>query len=311
MHGFSGYLNWGILSKSSHWHDSVNTVLDSAKFYFPFQVTQQIIIWMVVNIFTGTLSFCNCATPWPMITVSRSTKTYGGEFGRHDIKHRSPISKLSSSFHNWTIMMKLKIPTLALLLRAVSASPYSAFKHKTGRPGIERGSPEFWYHLIVGLFLVLAGGVFAGCVLLKTMFWNFQLICFQFDFGANGSRWAAFASISDIFRGPHTEKKCSERSGRRNFLLVFLFISIVFFYGNSIEAYAEGKTLGLSGTSLLLISFIYLSTFYFKGASTRQCRKYVCFGNPETRTYDYLVDCERKFAYIPGHRSKLEKHSRI
>ena len=67
--------------------------------------------------------------------------------------------------------MKLKIlPTLLLiLLRAVNASPYlSALKldHKTGRPGIERGSPEFWYHLIVGVFLVLAGGVFSGCVLL-------------------------------------------------------------------------------------------------------------------------------------------------
>ena len=60
--------------------------------------------------------------------------------------------------------MKLKIPTLLLLLRVVSASPYSALKHKTGRPGIERGSPEFWYHLIVGVFLVLAGGVFSGCV---------------------------------------------------------------------------------------------------------------------------------------------------
>ena len=64
--------------------------------------------------------------------------------------------------------MKLKIPTFVFLLRAMSSSPLSDLKHKTGRPGIERGSPEFWYHLIVGMFLVLAGGVFAGYVCRNT-----------------------------------------------------------------------------------------------------------------------------------------------
>ncbi|KAF8798398.1 DUF21-domain-containing protein [Phlegmacium glaucopus] len=61
------------------------------------------------------------------------------------------------------MMIKLKIPTLVLLLRAVSASPFVS--HNTGKPGIERGSPEFCYHLIISVFLVLAGGVFAGLTL--------------------------------------------------------------------------------------------------------------------------------------------------
>ncbi|KAF9527885.1 hypothetical protein CPB83DRAFT_883890 [Crepidotus variabilis] len=38
-------------------------------------------------------------------------------------------------------------------------------KHKTGHPGSEPGSPEFWYHLGVSVVLVLAGGVFAGLTL--------------------------------------------------------------------------------------------------------------------------------------------------
>ena len=41
-----------------------------------------------------------------------------------------------------------------------------ALKHKTGRHGIERGLPEFWYHLIaVGMFLGPSwGSFFGGCV---------------------------------------------------------------------------------------------------------------------------------------------------
>ena len=65
------------------------------------------------------------------------------------------------------LMTKLKLPTLIFLLRVVVASPYyqiSEHKHKTGHPGVERGSPEFWYHLIASVFLVLAGGVSSGCV---------------------------------------------------------------------------------------------------------------------------------------------------
>jgi len=62
--------------------------------------------------------------------------------------------------------MRLRIPTLILLLRVVGASPFitdvSTQKHKTGHPGVERGSPEFWYHLGISICLVLAGGVFAG-----------------------------------------------------------------------------------------------------------------------------------------------------
>ncbi|KAF9561507.1 DUF21-domain-containing protein [Agrocybe pediades] len=67
--------------------------------------------------------------------------------------------------------MKLSAPTLIALVRVVSASPHyhalrhSGKKHRTGHPGAEPGSEEFWYHLIVSIFLVLAGGVFAGLTL--------------------------------------------------------------------------------------------------------------------------------------------------
>ena len=57
-----------------------------------------------------------------------------------------------------------------------------------------------------------------------------------------------------------------------------LIISIDFLKQyHMIEAYAEGKTLGPSGTSLALFSYIYFRIF-FKGSSTGQCRKYVYFG---------------------------------
>ena len=92
-----------------------------------------------------------------------------GDFGRHyDQTPQVPISNNKPKSHVPSAIdpsMKLKIPTLVLLLRTMNTSPYySDLKHKTGRPGFERGSPEFWYHLIVGVFLVLAGGVFAGYV---------------------------------------------------------------------------------------------------------------------------------------------------
>ncbi|KAF8190069.1 hypothetical protein BJ912DRAFT_1142806 [Pholiota molesta] len=64
--------------------------------------------------------------------------------------------------------MKLRIPSrLILLLRVASASPhgFKAGKHKTGHPGAEPWSPDFWYHVIVSIFLVLAGGIFAGLTL--------------------------------------------------------------------------------------------------------------------------------------------------
>lgn len=63
--------------------------------------------------------------------------------------------------------MKLSVPTLMVLLRVVNASPFyhATKKHNTGHPGAEPGSEEFWYHLIVSAFLVLAGGVFSGFVI--------------------------------------------------------------------------------------------------------------------------------------------------
>ncbi|PPQ99349.1 hypothetical protein CVT26_014012 [Gymnopilus dilepis] len=64
--------------------------------------------------------------------------------------------------------MKLRIPSLLIIiLRVARASPfyYVEKKHKTGHPGAEPWSEEFWYHVIVSIFLVLLGGVFAGLTL--------------------------------------------------------------------------------------------------------------------------------------------------
>lgn len=61
--------------------------------------------------------------------------------------------------------MKLRVPSLVILLRVMYASSHmtkSNGKHKTGHPGAEPWSPDFWYHVIVSIVLVLAGGIFAG-----------------------------------------------------------------------------------------------------------------------------------------------------
>jgi hypothetical protein len=76
---------------------------------------------------------------------------------------------------------------------------------------------------------------------------------------------------------------------------------------NSIEAYAEGKTLGPCGMSL----GAYLHSPFeilFIGSSTEQCRKFVFLWPLRPEFTDYLADCERKFTHIPGHCSELEKH---
>ncbi|PPQ83837.1 hypothetical protein CVT25_000896 [Psilocybe cyanescens] len=61
--------------------------------------------------------------------------------------------------------MKLRIPTLILLLRVVSASPHHHIqrKPKIGHP--QPDPEEFWFHVTVSAFLVLTGGVFAGLTL--------------------------------------------------------------------------------------------------------------------------------------------------
>jgi len=66
--------------------------------------------------------------------------------------------------------MKPRLSTVcALLFRVVAAAPYildeeKKKKHKIGHPGVEWGSPEFYYHVAVSVLLVLIGGVFAGYV---------------------------------------------------------------------------------------------------------------------------------------------------
>lgn len=49
------------------------------------------------------------------------------------------------------------VPVVGPVIRAAMSSPKSMEE--------ELGSPEFWYKMIVSVILVLAGGVFSGCVL--------------------------------------------------------------------------------------------------------------------------------------------------
>lgn len=54
-----------------------------------------------------------------------------------------------------------------LLVRASFATPYirsTLPPLPNGNSGTDRGSREFWYHLVVSIILVLAGGAFAGYV---------------------------------------------------------------------------------------------------------------------------------------------------
>lgn len=57
---------------------------------------------------------------------------------------------------------------IILLARASFSSPivrpFRSSATSTGSIGTEKGSPEFWYFIAISSFLVLAGGVFAGCV---------------------------------------------------------------------------------------------------------------------------------------------------
>lgn len=61
--------------------------------------------------------------------------------------------------------------SVLLLVRAVFATPLFTMA-KGHREVPERGSSEFWYRLAISAALVLAGGVFAGCVFLGTCIGN-------------------------------------------------------------------------------------------------------------------------------------------
>lgn len=61
-------------------------------------------------------------------------------------------------------------PIFLFLAQAALASPFSgtlgepAFELYTAKEHPEPGSTQFWWKLIISMVLVLAGGVFAGCV---------------------------------------------------------------------------------------------------------------------------------------------------
>ena len=45
---------------------------------------------------------------------------------------------------------------------AIRAAVSVTIQKKKGADIPEPGSAEFWYHIVISIFLVLAGGVFAG-----------------------------------------------------------------------------------------------------------------------------------------------------
>ena len=55
------------------------------------------------------------------------------------------------------------LPIISAFSSLVHASP--AALDPSDEPGEQPGSPEFWYKLVISIGLVLAGGVFAGYVL--------------------------------------------------------------------------------------------------------------------------------------------------
>ena len=76
------------------------------------------------------------------------------------------VISVRQSRHSLLSFLQMTLPTLLFLTRAALASPYlkrMVFDEQLTEPG----SPEIWSKLIISVFLVLAGGVFAGCVLLK------------------------------------------------------------------------------------------------------------------------------------------------
>jgi metal transporter CNNM len=62
------------------------------------------------------------------------------------------------------VPMRSNLPTLIFLLRTTLASPYFRDNVPIGDPPAEPGSSQFWSKLLVSVGLVLAGGVFAGFV---------------------------------------------------------------------------------------------------------------------------------------------------
>jgi len=52
----------------------------------------------------------------------------------------------------------LGVPFVRDAIRAAVSATMLKKKHETPEPG----STEFWFHMVISIFLVLAGGVFAG-----------------------------------------------------------------------------------------------------------------------------------------------------
>ena len=98
------------------------------------------------------------------------------QLGRPGLRLKyQPIYKISHSvvalvlqppvllpLHTMTTIRRNGLALTMLVARASFATPYLRPPLPNGNAGTEKGSREFWYHLVVSIFLVLAGGAFAG-----------------------------------------------------------------------------------------------------------------------------------------------------
>jgi len=78
----------------------------------------------------------------------------------------SGMPHVTGVFKGTNLRMKLRSPTIMFLLRTVLALPFrhTIQHHPSDIPVSPEGSPEFWLKLMISMGLVLAGGVFAGCI---------------------------------------------------------------------------------------------------------------------------------------------------
>ena len=140
------------------------------------------------------------------------------------------------------------LPVLLSLLAPANAFPtlHSLFTTttipETEEPGEEPGSPEFWYKLIVSVGLVLAGGVFAGSVLLvppSALISSVQL--FSLTLGLMGLDELHLRVLSASSDDPKERKNAQKGTSQHHLLQ---YTSVLIYAFPSLELAFKGSPLG-------------------------------------------------------------------
>ena len=106
------------------------------------------------------------------------------------------------------------ILTSLLLIRTALASPY--FLRKVEMPRNEEPMGAIWSKLVISVFLVLAGGAFAGWVACyKNDKWCeiLRKLSKQIDVRPYGIGWIASSCFGYVIGGRERKEKCSKRYG--------------------------------------------------------------------------------------------------